>query len=1024
MTESDHPSHGRAHSTRYTLLEKLGAGGQAEVWRARDNESGAEVALKVLNPQLARDEGAWTALTREQAIASRMDHPAILKVYPPYREGDFVALPMELAPGGDLRRLRGKSYLDVIPVLIEIAQGLEYAHEHGVIHRDLKPGNVLFDARGAVRLADFGIAGAPGEVNPSVVRPGLSPFTASPEQLRGDPPAISDDIYGLGALAYELLSGYPPYYPRFEVKRALDEPVPELKPAQIMPHQLSTAIMRMLSKRASQRQRSMREVIDEFDAALNDTLTFNYDRPDEQEDAVSASMRRDAAVLAAAEAAKRSASLAQSVTPNEARAAPPPAASSTTRTSRSVERRAPDNRADERPAADSATRVRSPPSDDFDEDLRVTGARPRRAAPSTPAPASPSARASEPSSSHADSTTGLRRKYRDQPAIAAQAAALLQAHDMGEQDAEDDYVAVDSGPARPTNAGTVEVERIAAAAAAVRAAAPDLVTAHAPPTYWDDTRLRADRTPLRQRRPPRKSWPWVLLTAVAAAALLVFVVLPKYGSIEAFANSAISDARSMLGLDAAPATEPAGTDSTGAEPDGSQPVTDSGPSIPDALPASVAASGESLPARASTAPAPIEQPSAPAEQPAAITPEALGEARDAFEQRLAALEKRGAGSWGGPEFAAAKTRAAEAVGANDAGSPQLAEKRLQEAVRLLSVVEARANPSLASQIAAGEKALAAGQGEVAKQAFESALRIDSGNRRAQEGLQRVRNLGGVLPLLADGENAEAANDFARAVQDYSQALSLDPNNAKAKAGLARAHAAFGEDSYAKAVGAGFASLGAGRLEDARVAFEKARSIRPNGPEAATGLSRVGAALSARGFASTRQRGSSLEAEERWTEAAAEYDAALKVDPSLVFAQQGKARALARAELNDSLQALIERPERLASQAVRAEADTLIKRAAVQEPTGPVLRSQIARLQILLPGFDTPVRVEMLSDNATQVQIQRVGTFGAFDKREIELKPGKYTVVGTRPGFRDVRRDVTIAPGGDVQTISVSCVEPI
>ena len=129
-----------------------------------------------------------------------------------------------------------------------------------------------------VRLADFGIAGAPGEKNPAVVRPGLSPFTASPEQLRGDPPAISDDIYGLGALAYELLSGYPPYYPRFEVKRALEEPVPELKPAQIMPHQLSNAIMRMLGKRAALRQHSMREVIDEFDAALNDTLTFEYDR--------------------------------------------------------------------------------------------------------------------------------------------------------------------------------------------------------------------------------------------------------------------------------------------------------------------------------------------------------------------------------------------------------------------------------------------------------------------------------------------------------------------------------------------------------------------------------------------------------------------------------------------------------------------------------------------------------------------------------------------------------------------------
>ena len=133
-------------------------------------------------------------------------------------------------------------------MLIDIAQALEYAHERGVIHRDLKPGNVLFDARGRVRLADFGIAGSPGRTARGRA-PGLSPFTASPEQLRGDPPAIADDIYGLGALAYELLSGYPPYYPRFEMRRVLEEPVPELKPAQQMPPQLSALVMRMLSKR-------------------------------------------------------------------------------------------------------------------------------------------------------------------------------------------------------------------------------------------------------------------------------------------------------------------------------------------------------------------------------------------------------------------------------------------------------------------------------------------------------------------------------------------------------------------------------------------------------------------------------------------------------------------------------------------------------------------------------------------------------------------------------------------------------
>jgi tetratricopeptide (TPR) repeat protein len=403
----------------------------------------------------------------------------------------------------------------------------------------------------------------------------------------------------------------------------------------------------------------------------------------------------------------------------------------------------------------------------------------------------------------------------------------------------------------------------------------------------------------------------------------------------------------------------------------------------------------------------------------------LDQARAQFKQRLASLEARAAGVWGGPDFAGAKARSAESVGAYDGGNSQLAAERLDDALRLLGRVEARAPQAHAAQIAAGERALDAGQEEVARQAFEFARRIDPRNSRAAQSLQRVRNLGGLLPLLADAQNAETAKDYGRAAQDYSQALSLDPDNTAAKAGLARAHAAFGEDSYAKAVGAGFAALGAGRLDVARVEFEKARGIRPGGAEAAAGLTRVGAALSARGYASTRQRAMALEAQERWGDALKEYEAALKVDPSLAFARDGKERTADRAQLNSALQALIDEPDRLAATSVRAEAISLMQRAAAQSAAGPVLRSQVSRLQILLPEFDKPVRLALVSDNSTQVAIQRIGAFGSFARREIELKPGKYTVVGTRSGYRDVRRDVTIAPGNnEIQTINVSCVEPI
>src|SRR6516225_5766779 len=174
---------------RYVLQERLGVGGQGDVWRARDPQRGEDIALKILRPPPGRAAAAWDALRHEYESASRLNHSFILKVYEPEREDTAFLLPMELATGGDLRRLRGANYVAIVPVLTEVAQALEHAHERGVIHRDLKPGNVLFDARGCVKLADFGVSGrAPDPGTDAMIR-GLSPFTASPEQLRGEPPS-------------------------------------------------------------------------------------------------------------------------------------------------------------------------------------------------------------------------------------------------------------------------------------------------------------------------------------------------------------------------------------------------------------------------------------------------------------------------------------------------------------------------------------------------------------------------------------------------------------------------------------------------------------------------------------------------------------------------------------------------------------------------------------------------------------------------------------------------------------------
>ncbi|MET0292895.1 MAG: serine/threonine-protein kinase, partial [Steroidobacteraceae bacterium] len=263
---------------RYELVDRIGAGGHGEIWSAIDEHDGQRVALKFLREDLATSVEAWAVLNHESQMARRLNHPGILRSGTPIRDDEQTVLPMEYAGGGDLKRLRGQSYLRSVPVLIRIAEILAHAHARGVVHRDLKPGNVLFDEQGSVRLADFGASGLSGSTD---LPARGSPFSASPQQLQDLPASPSDDIYGLGALAYELLSGHPPYYPQVTAERVLNEPVPELKSVQPAPARLVALILRMLEKDPAARPASMLHVVEGLNQGLSDTLIVDDTEPSE-----------------------------------------------------------------------------------------------------------------------------------------------------------------------------------------------------------------------------------------------------------------------------------------------------------------------------------------------------------------------------------------------------------------------------------------------------------------------------------------------------------------------------------------------------------------------------------------------------------------------------------------------------------------------------------------------------------------------------------------------------------------------
>ena len=432
-------------------------------------------------------------------------------------------------------------------------------------------------------------------------------------------------------------------------------------------------------------------------------------------------------------------------------------------------------------------------------------------------------------------------------------------------------------------------------------------------------------------------------------------------------------------------------------------------------------------------PAPKAQAAPPAAPAAAPTPKPqvdaaalaqLDSQRADLQKQAADLDARGAAAWDGTEYSAAQLQLAEANGAAAAGGIAIALQHLSQAQQLLTHVTQKEPQALAAQLKAGDTALAAGHQDMASQAYALARRIDPNSQRAIDGARRARLLNGVLPLLKDARRAELAHNYSRAAQDFSQALALDPGNAEAKEGLARANAAFGNDSYARSVGAGFAALGAGRLAEAETDFRQALGFRAQGKEATEGLQRVSAAMQASRLAALRQQAAGLEAQEHWRQAIAVYDTALREDPSLAFAKRGKSQDEARAELSESLQRIIDHPDRLIFPSAKDEAVTLLQQAREQTSPGPALQAQVARVAQLLPQLDRPVLLNMISDNATQVTIPSIGVFGTFGKREIRLKPGTYTVVGTRYGYRAVHQEFTVEPGQQTVTITVSCSEPI
>ncbi len=267
---------------RYVLVEQIGIGGMAIVYRAIDRNTGHSVAVKVLKPEFNRDAEFVSRFQREAEAASKMTHHNIVNLLDVGMDGENRYLIMEYVKGKTLKEViqeKGRLTAPVaVQITIRILSALQHAHQNGIIHRDIKPQNILVHADGHIKVADFGIARM---ANSSTLTRGDSVMGSvhyfSPEQAQGKGTDVTSDLYSVGVTLYEMLTGRVPFDGDSPVAIAMQHlhaaPEPIRRYAPEAPEAICHVVMKAMEKDPQYRYRSAREMASELRMALEGRVT-------------------------------------------------------------------------------------------------------------------------------------------------------------------------------------------------------------------------------------------------------------------------------------------------------------------------------------------------------------------------------------------------------------------------------------------------------------------------------------------------------------------------------------------------------------------------------------------------------------------------------------------------------------------------------------------------------------------------------------------------------------------------------
>ena len=277
----------RILDNRYTILEHIGGGGTADVYRAHDKLLDRFVAIKMLHPQFINDNDFKTRFKYEAQAAAKLSHPNIVNIYDVGSDGDKNYIVMEFVSGETLKeKIMREGILninDALKIARDIAEALEHAHQNNLVHCDIKPHNILLTKSGRVKVTDFGIAKA---ITSTTMNHGNTVLGSvhyfSPEQARGISVSAKSDIYSLGVLLYEMLTGTVPFKGETPVSIALkhlqDDPIPVRKHNELIPPMAEAIVSKAMEKNPDNRYNNITDMIKDLNLVQN-YFNSRYTKP-------------------------------------------------------------------------------------------------------------------------------------------------------------------------------------------------------------------------------------------------------------------------------------------------------------------------------------------------------------------------------------------------------------------------------------------------------------------------------------------------------------------------------------------------------------------------------------------------------------------------------------------------------------------------------------------------------------------------------------------------------------------------